>query len=71
MEKAETVSQKLTRLIKQAEASGRTLTDGSSKIKAMGFVGGVRKPDNVPFDINEALPDVLPLHRTNGRRYTN
>jgi len=50
VENAETVSKKLARLIKDAEASGRTLTDGSSKIKAMGFVGGVRKPDNLRDD---------------------
>ena len=52
MENTETVSQKLARLIKKAEASGRRLTDGSSKIKAMGFVGGVRKPNSLPQDAN-------------------
>jgi len=52
VEKAETLSQKLARLVKEAEASGRTLTDASSKIKAIGFVGGVRKPDSPPNDVN-------------------
>jgi len=53
MEKSETLSQKLARLIKEAEASGRTLTDASSKIKAIGFVGGVRKPVDLPEDVDE------------------
>ena len=50
MEKAETLSEKLARLTKEFEASGRTLTDGSAEIKAIGFVGGVRKLDNLPSD---------------------
>jgi hypothetical protein len=52
MEKTETVSEKLARLMKEYEASGRPLTDASSKIKAIGFVGGVRKPDNLPDDVD-------------------
>ena len=52
MERTETLSQKLARLVKEAEASGRTLTDASSKIKAMGFVGGIRKPVDLPEDVD-------------------
>ena len=52
LERTETLSQKLARLVKEAEASGRTLTDASSKIKAMGFVGGIRKPVDLPEDVD-------------------
>jgi hypothetical protein len=53
VEKTETLSQKLARLMKEFEASGRTLTDASSKIKAIGFVGGVRKPGSLPDDVDD------------------
>lgn len=48
MKKEETLSQRLSRLTKKFSKSGLQLTDGSKKVKAIGFVGGVRKPENLP-----------------------
>ena len=44
------MSKKLLELEKRLAKSGLRLTDGSRKVKAMGFVGGVRKPDNLSHD---------------------
>jgi len=42
------LAKKLSELEKQFARSGLRLTDGSSKVKAMAFVGGVRKRNNPP-----------------------
>jgi hypothetical protein len=46
VKKEETLSQRLSRLTKKFAKSGLRLTDGSGKVKAVAFVGGVRKPEN-------------------------
>ena len=46
MKKKDVLSKRLSELAKRLAKSGLRLTDGSGKVKAMAFVGGVRKPDN-------------------------
>ena len=43
-ESSDKLAETLARLMEEYEESGRPLTNAGSKIKAMGFVGGVRKP---------------------------
>ena len=45
------LAKKLSELEKRFAKSGLRLTDGSSKVKAMAFVGGVRKRNNLPPDV--------------------
>ena len=40
------LAEKLAELAKTLAESGLRLTDGSGKIKAMAFIGGVRKPNS-------------------------
>jgi hypothetical protein len=44
--KKEGLSKKLSELAKRFANSGLRLTDGSGKVKAVGIVGGVWKPEN-------------------------
>ena len=51
MKKKDDLAKKLSELKKRFAKSGLRLTDGSSKVKAMAFVGGVRKRNNLPPDV--------------------
>ena len=46
MKKKDELSKKLSELAKRFAKSGLRLTDGSGEVKAVAFVGGVRKPDD-------------------------
>jgi hypothetical protein len=46
MKKKDEWSKKLSELAKRFAKSGLRLTDGSGKVKAVAFVGGVQKPEN-------------------------
>jgi hypothetical protein len=48
VKKTDELAKKLSELEKRFAKSGLRLTDGSSKMKAMAFVGGVRKRNNLP-----------------------
>jgi hypothetical protein len=50
VKKKDELSRKLSELEKRFARSGLRLSDGSSKVKAMAFVGGVRKRNNLPPD---------------------
>ncbi len=45
VKKKDELSKKLSELAKRLAKSGLRLTDGSGKVKAVAFVGGVRKQD--------------------------
>ena len=45
MKRKDELSRKLSQLAKRFAKSGLRLTDGSNKVKAVAFVGGVRKQD--------------------------
>ena len=51
MKKKDELAKKLSELEKRFAKSGLRLTDGSSKVKAMGFLCGVRKRNNLPPDV--------------------
>jgi len=53
MTKEDELTKKLAELRKKFAESGRPLIDNSSKIKAMGFVGGVRRPPSKISDCED------------------
>ena len=50
MKKKDELAKKLSELEMHFAKSGLRLTDGSSRVKAMALVGGVRKRNNLPPD---------------------
>jgi hypothetical protein len=57
MKKKDELSKKLSELAKRFAKSGLRLTDGSGEVKAVAFVGGVRKPDDRTLD-KQILKDI-------------